>query len=95
MYYMKLNFTYMNFFLYIIYSQKTDHYYIGSTKNLQDRLQRHQQGRSKATKSGAPDWTVVYTETFETNSLARQRESYLKRMKSRKFIEQLITNQSD
>ena len=75
---------------YIIYSTKIDQYYIGSTGNLPDRLARHNEGRSSATKKGAPFWSVVFIETFPTRSEAIQREMYLKKMKSRIFIEQLI-----
>jgi putative endonuclease len=62
---------------YILYSSKIDQYYIGSTGNLSDRLSRHNGGRSSATKKGAPDWIVVYTDSFETRSEAVQREMYL------------------
>ncbi len=85
----------MVYTVYIIYSAKIDRYYIGSTKNLDDRLHRHQQGRNKATTAGAPDWQLFYTETFSSNAAARQREHFIKRMKSRKFIEGLIPKKGD
>ena len=40
------------FHVYILLSEKTGKFYIGSTGNLEDRLSRHTTGRSKATFSG-------------------------------------------
>ena len=75
---------------YILYSKKVDQYYIGSTGNMADRIARHNGGRSSATKKGAPDWCIFYTETFATRPEAVQREMQIKKMKSRVFIEKLI-----
>ncbi|MBU2492768.1 MAG: GIY-YIG nuclease family protein [Bacteroidetes bacterium] len=46
------------YFVYIIYSAKNDLYYIGHTKNLIDRLTRHNQNRSTFTKNKGP-WKLV------------------------------------
>ncbi|MFK7920327.1 MAG: GIY-YIG nuclease family protein [Bacteroidia bacterium] len=76
-------------FVYIIYSASRDRYYTGISANLEDRLKRHNEGRSKATKSGKP-WILKYYKAFETRPEAYQREQEIKRMKSRKYIEELI-----
>ena len=68
------------FYTYILLSHKTNKYYIGSTGNLEDRLSRHNGGRSKATKTGVP-WTLEYSEEYETKSQAYQREMELKSWK--------------
>ncbi|MCB9282836.1 MAG: GIY-YIG nuclease family protein [Lewinellaceae bacterium] len=81
----------MPFFTYILYSKKVDRYYIGSTANLEDRLARHNQGRSKATKPGAPYWKLMYAEEFQSRKEAVNRELFLKKMKSREFIEKLLS----
>ena len=78
------------YYTYILQNSKSDKYYIGSTNNLEDRLKRHNLGQSKATKSGSPHWKIVYYETFESRSLAVQREYKIKKMKSRKYIAALI-----
>ena len=75
--------------VYILFSSSNDKYYVGHTSNLQDRLKRHNQGRSKSTKTGIP-WEVVYTEIYNSKSEAYQREMKIKKQKSRKYIEQLI-----
>ena len=66
-----------------------DKFYIGHTANLEDRLNRHNEGRSKYTKHGVP-WVVVYSKTFETRSEAYQHETYIKKQKSKDFILRLI-----
>ena len=77
--------------LYIIQSLEDSSYYIGQTDNLDDRLKRHNQGRSKATKNKRP-WKLVYTEEFETRSEAMKREYEIKRKKRKSYIEWLIKN---
>ena len=78
------------FYTYIIYSKLTDKYYVGYTHDLKLRLERHNSGWSKSTISGIP-WELVYNEKFETKSEAIKRENEIKRKKSRKYIEGLIT----
>lgn len=82
---------FMNYHAYILYSQSKDRYYIGSTANLVDRLQRHNQGRSKATKAGHP-WQLVFKKTFQDRSSAYRFEMGIKKQKSRKYIEQLVSS---
>ena len=78
------------FYVYIIYSQKLDKFYIGYTTNIQMRIhQYHNQGRSKFTSRGIP-WEFCYSESFETESEAIRREKQIKLMKSRKYILNLI-----
>jgi putative endonuclease len=79
------------FYTYIIYSKSKAKYYIGYTHNLEKRLTRHNSGWSSSTKAGIP-WKLVYFEEFDTKSKALKREYELKRMKSRKYIEELINN---
>jgi putative endonuclease len=52
-------------------------------------LLQHNSGRNKSTKGGIP-WVLKYEEKYGTNQEARIRESYIKKMKSRKYLEQLI-----
>jgi len=79
------------FFLYILYSQSKDRFYIGSTGNLSDRINRHNSGRSKATKAGRP-WKLMYVEEFNSRADAMKREFFIKNKKSREFIIKLIDN---
>ena len=82
----------MTYLVYIIYSATLDQFYIGHTGNLIDRLFRHNNSGSKATKK-TNDWILKYTEEFSTKSEAAKRELDIKKKKSRKYVEWLITQQ--
>ena len=74
---------------YILYSRTRDRYYIGSTSDMEERLNRHNAGATPSTKTGRP-WEIVYREEYATKSEALKRENQIKRQKSRIYIEQLI-----
>ena len=63
-------------------------YYVGSTGNLDDRIKRHNTGRSTFTKRGIP-WKIVYKKEYKTKSEAYKAELHIKSQKSRKYIEDL------
>lgn len=75
--------------MYIIQSEKDGSYYIGSTKNVDQRLTKHNNGYSRYTKSKTP-WKLVYKESHSSLSDAKKREYYIKSLKSRIAIEKLI-----
>ncbi|MTB51768.1 GIY-YIG nuclease family protein [Lewinella sp. W8] len=75
-------------FVYVLYSPSKDRFYVGYTRQLADRFQRHQTGRSKSTKSGSP-WLIVYLERFDNASVAYQRETQIKRRKSKDYLREL------
>ena len=77
-------------FTYIIYSKSLDKYYVGHSKDVKLRLERHNTGWSRFT-SKATDWELKYTEIYNTKPESAKRETYIKKMKSRKYIETLIT----
>ncbi|MBN8672741.1 MAG: GIY-YIG nuclease family protein [Chitinophagales bacterium] len=81
----------MPYHVYILFSPTINQYYIGHSHDLDDRLSRHNNSGSKATKK-ANDWKIVYTETFDTKTAAFQREMDIKKKKSRKYIETLISS---
>jgi putative endonuclease len=80
----------MHFIVYILYSEKNKKYYIGSCQNIEERLNRHNTGRNKSTHSGMP-WKLMYQEHFDTRSDAVSREISIKKMKSKIYIEKLIS----
>ena len=79
----------MKYFVYILYSKKRDRYYIGYSFNPESRLEEHNLGATKSTRTGSP-WILVYTEDFEDKRSAIHRELEIKKMKNRKYIENLI-----
>jgi putative endonuclease len=82
------------FFVYILYSESKDRYYVGHTENLTVRLAYHNSGRVKSTKNFRP-WICVYFEEFETKLVANRRELEIKKKKSRKYLEFLIQNKRE
>jgi putative endonuclease len=81
----------MPYHVYILFSTTINQYYIGHSHDLHDRLLRHNNSGSRATKK-ANDWAIVYTETFDTKAAAFQREMEIKKKKSKKYIEALISS---
>jgi putative endonuclease len=79
----------MHYFTYILESLKDKTYYVGSTKNLESRLKRHNEGRVAYTKPKRP-WKLVYSEEHSDRASAAMRESDIKAHKRRVFIETLI-----
>jgi putative endonuclease len=62
---------------------------VGSCLDMQRRLHEHNIGHSKFTSTGIP-WQIMHIEVYESESEAKQREAYIKKQKSRKYIETLI-----
>ncbi|PIZ00975.1 endonuclease [bacterium (Candidatus Howlettbacteria) CG_4_10_14_0_8_um_filter_40_9] len=77
------------FYTYILLSEKDGKHYIGSTGDLEDRLERHFSGRSKATKNRLP-LRLVYKEEFETRKEALRREKQIKSYKGGNAFKKLI-----
>ncbi len=80
------------FYIYILYSEKYNKYYIGQTDNLEFRIQRHNAGLVKSTKPFIP-WELKYYEKYETRSEAMAREKFLKKQRNKEFYKRLITTQ--
>jgi putative endonuclease len=76
--------------VYIIYSKSIDKFYVGSCLNLIERLEQH---NTHVFQVGfthrANDWEVYYSKELESQDLARKIESYIKRMRSRSYYENL------
>ena len=77
------------FFIYILYSEKFDRYYVGHSSDTVKRLERHNKGMVPSTKFYRP-WRMIYIEEFKTKSEAAARELEIKNKKSRKYIESLL-----
>jgi putative endonuclease len=65
-------------FVYLIYNQKTEKFYIGSTDNLKRRLLEHQIGDTVSTSHESEHWHLVYTEVYKSKTDALIREKKLK-----------------
>jgi putative endonuclease len=83
--------------LYILYSDKLNRFYIGSTKTtVEERLDLHLKKifGNKSFTAKANDWKIKLSLKCDNISHARQIERFLKRMKSKKFIEKFIADES-
>jgi putative endonuclease len=76
-------------FVYILQSETTRRFYVGSTNDLTRRQAEHTRGHSLATRGRGP-WKLVYQEQRESLLDARSRELEIKHWKSSKMIEGLI-----
>ena len=81
----------MKFFCYILYSKSINRYYIGYTSDINERLKLHNSGyfggRSYTHK--ASDWAIFCLIPCETVEQAVFLASKIKKMKSRKYVENL------
>ena len=77
------------YFVYIIYSEKLDKYYIGYSTDIEFRLKKHNSISKGFTNLGKP-WTLVYSEVFNSKHEAMAREKQLKNWKNRDRIKTLI-----
>jgi putative endonuclease len=82
-----------NFCVYILYSEALDKYYVGQTENLQIRIQFHNNPieSRKFTAKGIP-WSLKISLACESKNHALRLEGFIKKMKSRKFIERLVND---
>ncbi len=79
----------MSYQVYILQSEIDGTYYVGSTQDINARLERHNQGRSKYTRPKRP-WQLVFSESHPDRSSAVKRELQIKNRRSRKYIESLV-----
>ncbi len=84
----KSNFMY---YVYILYSKKTNKKYMGSTSNLKERVERHNSGKSNFTSKGIP-WKLIYYEAFISEKDARIEEKFLKSGKGRERLKYILQN---
>ena len=81
------------FFTYLLQSQLDQSFYIGQTKDLEQRLILHNEGNTKSTMAKRP-WKIVYFEVFDTRSEAIQRERFLKKQRNKAFYQRLVDTTS-
>ncbi len=77
----------MAFYIYILYSQMADKYYVGHTSNIDTRLEQHLQNDSTKYTGKYKDWelrAVFYVS--EERGEAMRIEKFIKKQKIRKLI---------
>ena len=71
------------YYVYVLKSKKDQNLYIGSTNDLERRLNEHNAGLVFSTKTRVP-FDLVYYEAYKSETDARNREKNLK-IRSRAF----------
>ena len=73
------------FYVYVLYSEKFDKYYIGHTNNLDARIIRHNNGREEYTKKYVP-WMLKLSIRKNTRAEAVQLEKKLKNLSRERIL---------
>jgi putative endonuclease len=76
------------FSAYIVQSEKTKRYYIGSTEDRANRLIEHNSGETKSIRSGIP-WKLVHIEEFKTRSEAVKKEKQIKARGAKRYLDDI------
>jgi len=71
------------YYIYVLKSLKDGSTYIGYTKDLKERFEKHNKGRSRFTKARRP-YQLLYYEAYISKTIALRREKALKRNSSKK-----------
>ena len=76
-------------FVYILQSLRDDRYYIGSTSNLNQRLEHHLGGSTPSTKRFG-GVKLVLSQEYQSLTEARLIERRLKKFKRKDFIDKIV-----
>jgi putative endonuclease len=79
------------YFVYAIKSKSRNYLYVGLTNNVERRLDEHNQGKNKTTRSYRP-FELILTEKYETRVQARKREKFLKNGSGKEFLKSIVGN---
>ena len=74
---------------YVIKSIEHNYYYKGHCKDLDNRLLQHNSGMTESLRPYIP-FKLVYSESFETEKEAINREKYFKTAAGRRFLKKMI-----
>jgi putative endonuclease len=79
----------MSYFVYILKSSKDGKYYIGSTADVVARLNFHNAGLQRSTKSRIP-FVLIYQEELPDKAAALEREKQIKNYKGGEAFKRLL-----
>ena len=77
------------FTVYILRNKSTGRHYIGSTNDIDRRMEEHNRGQTKSTRQKGY-WELIYREEFDTVLEAKQRERQIKSYKGGNGFKKLI-----
>jgi putative endonuclease len=73
------------YYIYVLWSISANQCYVGSTRDVEKRVERHNAGMVPSTRRYRP-WKLVYVEQFHTRSEAIGRESEIKNWKNPSYM---------
>jgi len=79
------------YFVYVLRSSKDKQFYVGRTKDINQRLKEHTQGRVESTKDRRP-LKLIYVEMSNSIKDADYREKYLKTAWGKRYLKNRIKN---
>jgi len=77
-----------SFHTYILFSNSKNKFYIGSTNDIQRRLNEHNSRQNLSIKFGIP-WDLVYSKEFNSKSEAIRLEIKIKKRDAKRFLDDL------
>ena len=82
------------YFVYILQSERTGRYYVGSAADPDNRLLDHNHTTRGFTARHRP-WRIVFRQDLGSKVAAQSAERRVKRWKSRRMIERLLDGETD
>ncbi len=76
-------------YTYVLQSEKDDKFYVGFTKDLKLRFEKHNKGLVESTKNRIPFRLIYYEACLDQND-ATKREKYLKSYHGRMFLKKRL-----
>jgi len=73
------------YYTYVLQSEKDDEFYVGFTKDLKLRFEKHSKGQVESTRDRRP-LNLIYYEACLSQDDASKREKYLKSYNGRMFL---------
>ncbi|NER10859.1 GIY-YIG nuclease family protein [Muriicola jejuensis] len=77
----------MSYLVYVLYSERLEKYYVGYTKDLDERMSRHNTGRSRFTSKGLP-WKLIRVFNCTSRLEAIRLEKIIKSRGIKRFLEE-------
>src|SRR3989344_1247201 len=78
--------------VYILQSEKTERYYIDSSRDVENRLKEHNSGKTISLRSQRP-MKLVFKKLFPSNVDAVRMENKLKKCKNKKILDLIVKEQ--
>jgi len=75
----------MKYYTYVLKSLKNKNIYVGSTQNIEKRIDLHNAGKVKSTKAYKP-WELLEYEAHNSRSEAVLRERFLKTHQQKEIL---------